>query len=86
MCELETNRSRVRLALSSGSHFLSCVTWEAFGHELLSCASLEKVRSVFAVMCDRTCKMVGQEPFSPRLMVFMTEEETLWHELKCIDS
>ena len=30
--------------------------------------------------------MVGQEPLSPGVKVFMTKEEALWHEMECGDS
>ena len=56
---------------------MSCMTWEVFGHDLLSFANFEKIRSKFVVMCDRTCKMVGQEPLSHGVRVFMTKEEAL---------
>ena len=53
---------------------------------MLSCESLERIRFILEVVCEETCKMVGQEPLSPRVRVFMTEEEALFHEMECGDS
>ena len=56
--------------------------WEAFGHELLSCADLERIKFILEVLCNRICMMMGQEPLSPGVRVFMIEEEALFHEIE----
>ena len=43
-------------------------------------------KSIVGVVCDQTYNMVGQEPLSPGVRVFMIEEEALWYKLECVDS
>ena len=38
------------------------------------------------VLCDRSSIMAGEEPSSPSVRVFMTEEEALWHKFEHVDS
>ena len=49
------------------------------------CETRRKKFSV-GVVCDQSFKMVGQDPLSPEVRVFMTEEEALWYEFKHVDS
>ena len=53
---------------------------------MLSCVKQGKTNLLSGVMCDQSYKMVGQEPLSPDVRVFMTEEEALFYEFECGDS
>ena len=43
-------------------------------------------KSIVGVVCDQTYTMVGQEPMSFGVRVFMTKEEALCYKLEYVDS
>ena len=46
----------------------------------------KKRKFIVGVVCDQSFNMVAQEPLSPDVRVFMTEEEALFYEWECGDS
>ena len=56
------------------------------GHDMLSCARKRGGLVITEVVCDHSSIMVDQDPLSPEVRVFMTEEEALLYEWDCGDS
>ena len=53
---------------------------------MLSCARQRGGLAITEVVYDRSSIMVGKEPSSPSVRVFMIEEKALWYEFEYVDS